>query len=422
MGNREKRIDLKYYIDDEIKHWYNEKITTFYFVITKDGEILFFSEDSLDFFRLKSIYDIEELNIDKYIGKVNWNILQNKLEEIDQNDEYFQLDEKIQDKYKLSAIWKNFVEMEENRYIIVFKINKQSDVEEYEEVEKVEDNNTLYKDFLDKISLPIAITKDQTLFYKNNFFNNYLNDNKELLNIFNEVNKPYPKELSLPNKTLKIKYDELIDNYKSIIFYEKDIEIQKNDFKTTEELNNLIEIKDNLIKLLKDTLSNMKEQLFNIIKSEINVDVKKDGTKTIDLKYYFNKFEKIIIDTTSYLTKMSEIADFIENISVKIHLISINAAIESARSGELGKGFAVISREIAKLSDATKNHTKMINKQIKDIKQFYSEQNIETDFKNTQIISYIETLTDSKEKINEIKKNVKNDVIDKIDAILNSIT
>ena len=38
------------------------------------------------------------------------------------------------------------------------------------------------------------------------------------------------------------------------------------------------------------------------------------------------------INTSENLLKMSEIASFIEDISARIHLISINAAIESART------------------------------------------------------------------------------------------
>ena len=62
--------------------------------------------------------------------------------------------------------------------------------------------------------------------------------------------------------------------------------------------------------------------------------------------------------------------NFIEELSVKIHIISINSAIESARLGEKGKSFAIISREIAKISEEMKSYTKLIENQIKNIREY----------------------------------------------------
>lgn len=48
---------------------------------------------------------------------------------------------------------------------------------------------------------------------------------------------------------------------------------------------------------------------------------------------------------------VSEALTAIENVSVNVRIIAINAATEAVRAGESGKGFAIIAQEIRRLSD-----------------------------------------------------------------------
>ncbi len=107
------------------------------------------------------------------------------------------------------------------------------------------------------------------------------------------------------------------------------------------------------------------------------------------------------------------ITELISSISEQTNLLSLNAAIESARAGEMGKGFAVVSEEIRKLAAQSKESTNEIAKIVNELNEQSDKSAVEVqtlkisnEEQSIMVLRTKEIFTEINEKMFEVKETV----------------
>jgi methyl-accepting chemotaxis protein len=114
--------------------------------------------------------------------------------------------------------------------------------------------------------------------------------------------------------------------------------------------------------------------------------------------------------------QISNIVNVIKDIADQTNLLALNAAIEAARAGEQGRGFAVVADEVRKLAERTAQATVEIGDMIQAMRRESETAVARMDDTNASVVTGVSMAEDAARRIREISGQTQ-DIVQRIQDI-----